>query len=99
MFFKKYFKKNIYEKLTETQYPVNTNKEVVEINPVSESSEDTAAQSLFGSSILFGKMKNLYSGPDMLYENEDWAPENEYIGLFRKRRAQIEEQPSSTVSE
>jgi hypothetical protein len=99
MFFKKYLKKYIRKNSTETEQHVNTNEEVIETNPVSESSEDTADQSLFGYSILFGKLNNPYSRPDMLYENEAWAPENENISLFRKRRTQFEDQTSSTVSE
>lgn len=97
MFFKKHLKKDVTKNLTETEQPANTNEEVIETNPVFESSEDTADQSLFGSSILFGKMKNRYSGPDMLYGNEAWTPENEYVGLFRKRRTQFEEQTSTIV--
>lgn len=93
MFFKKYLKRDLSKNSTVTEQPANTNAEVVESNPVSESSEDTAEQSFFGSSLLFGKMKNWYSGPDMLYENEAWAPEeyNEYVGLFRRRRNLFEE--------
>jgi hypothetical protein len=90
MFFKKFLRKDVPRNKAEKVQPENTNEEVIEINPVSESSEDTADQYLFGSSIFFRKMKNLYSGPDMFYENEAWAPENEYIGLFRKRRTQFE---------
>lgn len=65
----------------------------------SNSSEDIFQdqdQYIFGSSILFNKFRNQNSGPDVLYENEAWAPENEFVGLFRKRRAQVEEQTSPT---
>ncbi|MDD2211366.1 MAG: hypothetical protein PHZ11_01155 [Desulfitobacteriaceae bacterium] len=95
MFFKKYLKRDQAKNSTGIEQPVNTNPEVSE-HPVSESSDDAADQSFFGSSRLFGKMKNWYSGPDMLYENEAWAPEeyNEYVGLFRKRRTLFEEQTS-----
>jgi hypothetical protein len=92
MFFKKYLKRDLSKNSTETEKLVNTNEEVSE-HAFSESSEDAADQSFFGSSLLFGKMKNWYSGPDMLYENEAWAPEEytEYVGLFRKRRNLFEE--------
>ncbi len=94
MCFKKFFKKYIKKSLTATKEPLNTEKEVLEATPVSESSNEAEDQLLFGSSSLFGKMRNRYSGPDMLYENEAWAPENVYVGLFRKRRIQYEEQAS-----
>ena len=73
------------------------NEVTEETNLNSNSSEDGLQdQYLFGSSSLFNKFKKQNSGPDVLYENEAWAPENEYVGLFRKRRAQVEEQTSPT---
>ncbi|HEY8909786.1 MAG TPA: hypothetical protein VIM51_05840 [Desulfosporosinus sp.] len=40
----------------------------------------------------------LSEGPESLYENEAWAPENECVGLFRKHRVNIGE-PSSSSSD
>ncbi|MHB8124121.1 MAG: hypothetical protein ACYDEJ_00530 [Desulfitobacteriaceae bacterium] len=98
MFFKKYFtNKSKNKNSTITEKPLNNSVEIIEANPISEfSTDESENQSFLGSSILFGKFKNLSSGPDVLFENEAWAPENEYVGLFRKRRTQVEEQTSLT---
>ncbi|MDA8226807.1 MAG: hypothetical protein M0T74_03730 [Desulfitobacterium hafniense] len=47
---------------------------------------------------MFGKFRNkgFGSGQDTSYENETWAPEYEPVGLFRKRRANVEGQVSSS---
>jgi len=34
--------------------------------------------------------------PETLYENEAWAPVNEFVGLFRKHRVNTEEQTGSS---
>ncbi|MFZ3101484.1 MAG: hypothetical protein WA113_04670 [Desulfitobacteriaceae bacterium] len=112
MFFKKYLTNKFKDDLTTTVTPSNNNIKTIEsldvrmdsdneitqeTNLNSNSSEDSLQdQYLFGSSSLFNKFKNQNSGPDVLYENEAWVPENEYVGLFRKRRAQVEEQTSPT---
>ena len=45
---------------------------------------------------LFHKQKNALSeAPETLYENEAWAPETEFVGLFRKHRVNTEEQSTS----
>jgi len=36
--------------------------------------------------------------PETLYENEAWAPEAEFVGLFRKRRVNAEVKPSPASS-
>ena len=90
MFFKRHLK---------TTTPSNNNTESPDVKMVSENEvaeETNLDQSLFGASSLFNKFRNQNSGPDVLYENEAWSPENEYVGLFRKRRTQVEEQPSPT---
>lgn len=48
---------------------------------------------------VFGRMffrNQKFSGPETSYENEAWAPEPESVGLFRKHRAIVEEQASSS---
>lgn len=48
---------------------------------------------------VFGRMffrNQKFSGPETSYENEAWAPETESVGLFRKHRAIVEEQVSSS---
>ncbi|EGW40749.1 hypothetical protein [Desulfosporosinus sp. OT] len=34
--------------------------------------------------------------PETLHENEAWAPETEFVGLFRKHRFNAKEYPSSS---
>lgn len=34
--------------------------------------------------------------PEILHENEAWAPETEFVGLFRKRRVSAKEQSFSS---
>lgn len=34
--------------------------------------------------------------PEILHENEAWAPETEFVGLFRKHRVNVEVHPSSS---
>ena len=46
----------------------------------------------------FFKNQKFYEGPETLHENEAWAPETEFVGLFRKRRVNAEEQSSSLSS-
>lgn len=46
---------------------------------------------------LFHNQKSPISkAPETIYENETWAPETEFVGLFRKRRVNIEEQSISS---
>lgn len=46
----------------------------------------------------FFRNQKFFEGPETLHENEAWAPETEFVGLFRKRRVNAEEQPSSLSS-
>lgn len=39
---------------------------------------------------------SLSEPPETLHENEAWAPETEFVGLFRKRRVNAKEQPFSS---
>ncbi len=104
MFFMKHLTNKSKKDITTTETPALSNDVKLiespvtdETNPNSDSSEDSwQNEYLLGSSILFNKFKRQNSGPDVLFDNESWAPENEYVGLFRKRRAQVEEQTTPT---
>lgn len=68
-------------------------------NLTAENKETLETAPAENSANLIGKLFNNYdsdSGPEAPYENEAWAPDNGYVGLFRKRRAITEEQSSSS---
>ncbi|MDR3542581.1 MAG: hypothetical protein P4L69_16705 [Desulfosporosinus sp.] len=43
------------------------------------------------SKFLRGQRSSFSEPPETLHENEAWAPQTEFVGLFRKRRVNIKE--------
>ena len=43
------------------------------------------------SKFLRTQKSSFSAPPETFYENEAWAPETEYVGLFRKRRVNVME--------
>lgn len=48
---------------------------------------------------LLRNQKSASAPPEILHENEAWAPEVEFVGLFRKRRFNTMEQPSFSTDQ
>jgi len=92
-FFKKFFPKDI---ITETMQENQTAKEEDSNSFQDTENKNAALPSTNCMSKLFRTPKSFSVPPEALHENEAWAPESEYVGLFRKRRAYAEEQASSS---
>lgn len=56
------------------------------IDTVLEQSDSTNLMSKF----YRNQKASTSEAPETLYENEAWAPKNETIGIFRKRRMNVE---------
>lgn len=84
--------------------PNENNQNVIDVNTTPEEAESANLETVTNKfnhhsnlmSKLFRTQKFFSAPPEVLHENEAWAPEYEYVGLFRKHRASAEEQTSSS---
>ena len=87
------FKFNSFRSRQSTNEPAENlsyeESNLLESQPETNPSANSTLTKLF-------KKNTLYAGPDVMYENEAWAPVQS-TGLFHRRRAILEEQSSSTT--
>ncbi|HUX47161.1 MAG TPA: hypothetical protein VMV58_04040 [Desulfosporosinus sp.] len=57
-------------------------------------SKDNTAENIDTLTEQCETVSSISQPPETLYENEAWAPEIEFVGLFRKRRINAEEKTS-----
>lgn len=70
---------------------ITVSNDYTEVTPENNQSAPTSVNLM--SKFFRTQKSSLSEPPETLHENEAWAPETEYVGLFRKRRVNVKEQP------
>lgn len=83
---------NIDTLTTQCETAISDNPEYTHLNALENSYDSNSVN--FMSKFFRHQKLSISHPPETLYENEAWAPEPEFVGLFRKRRVNAEEQTS-----
>lgn len=100
-FIKNFFSKDTpADNETKLEQSVLQAKETLDNPPNSPEKSQSAPTSVNLMSKLFRTPKlSVSEPPEMLHENEAWAPETGYVGLFRKRKINTKEDTFSNPQE